>query len=246
MSFKLVAPIAALIGFSLASVACGSAAPDGQEDVAVSEDQLSNGILCGIPLKPTFNDDHKVDRARLDPPLFAGTQWVCKLTSNGPMCQTVGPFADDQNTDGQILPNYDNPGPCGANGDKQVYGKVKLTKNAQRFYNKDYKVVRRELAVWGTRDLTLTPDGSGKSIHETRDFCQSQTYSTPADDVSSKFTVTGIELYQSSSFRTVNVGAGQIVRQGDTSHIVSGRWDFDTDFDAAAHRFCSALGAPIP
>lgn len=244
MGYKLAVLFFALSTGAL--VGC-SGTSDTEGKVGDSAQGLSkkDGIRCGMPVAG-FPDDGQVDRERLDPPL-SDLNWVCKLTESGPYCLVVGAFPDDEDTGGQILPNENNPGPCG-NFDVQPYARVRLDRMAARLYNNDYVLVGRDIASFGTRDFWANAEGTGATIHEDKDFCETQRLQIPGEGDSTVHTLDGTQARQfSPTYGLVNLEKGEIIRYPDgSSQIVSGRWDYDTDFEAAAGRFCEALGAPRP
>jgi hypothetical protein len=212
--------------------------------MACSPDAYSpdpTGPGSGGEVTPTLKADGPgIDRSRFQPALFPGLDWGCRWVSgqNQIFCNANALAFD-------VLDPFTPVFECADGG--TVYAKLSRNLIAKRYYDSDYRLVRRVLH-WYQNNAVLSrnPDGSGPTASVSENFFETNDYSIPGntdDGVTTTLRGTEVEIRLDAPGHEIIVlhkGELRIDPSGGLT-ILSGRWDFFTDEGAFNARICDAL-----
>jgi hypothetical protein len=199
------------------------------------------GPGSGGEVTPTLKADGPgIDHSRFQPALFPGLDWGCRWVSgqNQIFCNANALAFD-------VLDPFTPVIECADGG--TVYAKSSRNLIAKRYYDSDYRLVRRVLH-WYQNNAVLSrnPDGSGPTASVSENFFETNDYSIPGnidDGVTTTLRGTEAEIRLDAPGHEILVldkGELRIDPSGGLT-ILSGRWDFFTDEAAANARICDAL-----
>jgi hypothetical protein len=192
-------------------------------------------------VKPTLKvDGPGIDRSRFQPALFPGLDWGCRWVSGQAQI-----FCNANALAFDVLDPFTPVIECADGG--TVYAKSSRNLIAKRYYDGDYRLVRRVLH-WYKHNAVLSrhPDGSRPTASGNENFFETNDYSIPGnvdDGVTTilRGTETDIRLdAPGHEILVLDKGELRIDPSGGLT-ILSGRWDFFTDEGAANARICDAL-----
>jgi hypothetical protein len=194
-------------------------------------------VTPGVSLKV---DGPGIDRSRFQPALFPGLDWGCRWVSG--QCQI---FCNANALAFDVLDPFTPVFDCADGG--TVYAKISRNLIAKRYYDSDYRLVRRVLHWYENNAVSSRhPDGSGPTASGSEDFFETNDYSIPGnfdDGVTTTLrgTETDIRL-DAPGHEILVLDKGELrIDPSGAFTILSGRWDFFTDGDAANARICAAL-----
>jgi hypothetical protein len=194
-------------------------------------------VTPGVSLKV---DGPGIDRSRLQPALFPGLDWGCRWVSDQRQIFCNANALAFEADDG-FGPALD----CADGG--TVYAKNSRNLIAKRYYDSDYRLVRRVLHWYeNSQILSRHPDGSGPTASASENYFETNDYSIPGntdDGVTTTLRGTEIEIRLDAPGHEILVlDKGEVrIDPSGAFTILSGRWDFFTDGDAATARICAAL-----
>ncbi len=185
------------------------------------------------------SDAPGIDRSRLQPALFPGLDWGCHWKSGHQQifCSAVGhPF--------QVVDPFTAVADCPDGG--SIYEKSSTDLIAKRYYDSDYRLVRRELHRSSKGTYSLHPDGSGATASITANYFEINDYTIPGNmDEAVGTTLRGTEVEirnNAPGHRILGLDKGELRIDPDgVQTVVSGRWDFFADEAGTNARICAAL-----
>jgi hypothetical protein len=194
-------------------------------------------VTPGVSLKV---DGPGIDRSRFQPALFPGLDWGCRWVSDQRQI-----FCNANALAFDVLDPFTPVFDCADGG--TVYAKISRNLIAKRYYDSDYRLVRRVLHWYKNNAVSSRhPDGSGPTASGSEDFFETNDYSIPGnfdDGVTTTLrgTETDIRL-DAPGHEILVLDKGELrIDPSGAFTILSGRWDFFTDGDAANALFCAAL-----
>jgi hypothetical protein len=185
-------------------------------------------------------DGPGIDRSRFQPALFPGLDWGCRWVSDHSQI-----FCNANALAFEVLDPFTPVTECTDGG--TVYAKLSRNLIAKRYYDSDYRLVQRVLH-WYENNTVFSrhPDGSGPAASGRANYFETNEYSIPGnmdDGVTTTFRGTEAEIWLDAPGHDILVlDKGELrIDPSGAFTILSGRWDFFTDGDAANARICAAL-----
>jgi hypothetical protein len=185
-------------------------------------------------------DGPGIDRSRFQPALFPGLDWGCRWVSDDRQI-----LCNANALAFSVLDPFTAVTECADGG--TVYAKDSNALIAKRYYDSDYRLVQRALHWYGNNAVySRRPDGSAPTASGSQNFVETDDYSIPGNTeegvtVTLRGTENEIRLdAPGHDILALDKGELRIAPNGDLT-ILSGRWDFFTDGDAANARICAAL-----
>jgi hypothetical protein len=182
---------------------------------------------------------HQAEPEDMVPPLnpfFA--PWTCVINGGGIICQGY-------RTDSWA--NEDIGESC---GDQPIYATGSYTGNFRRWHTLDGLATKTAIVSGEDELWSLSPDGSGPTVHVHWKVMAHYTYFTPGDPSDRQKTETGSWwIATAPGYGHPFRDAGRIVYEvgaandGENPVEMHGQFDTWTDWDAALERVCAALGA---
>jgi hypothetical protein len=190
-----------------------------------------------------FHDDGQVDRSLLDPPLTSSgpdrtITWACQLTPSGPVCKSIGVIWDLDPWE-PIAPGEFT---CGGVDVRNTFSQTFMS---TRYYNNDYKILKRRQFNQVQEVLSLQPDGSGNLVYVDSNYVVESVWGIPADPDTITEIHNGMDARgmagQGPGPRLFFQMEGRAVYSPDGEAIQHGQWDLTTDPEGVFAGVCAAL-----
>jgi len=208
---------------------------------ADSSEPTGPGTGGDVPPGVSFKADGPgIDRSRFQPALFPGLDWGCRWASDQRQI-----FCNANALAFEVLDPFTPVTDCADGG--TVYAKNSRNLIAKRYYDSDYRLVQRVLHWYeNSQILSRHPDGSGPTASGSENFFETNDYSIPGnmdDGVTTTLQGTEAEIrLDALGHELLVLDKGELrIDPSGAFTILSGRWDFFTDGDAANARICAAL-----
>jgi hypothetical protein len=174
-----------------------------------------------------------VDLSKLEPALSSNFTWKCHFErQDEPVCIGSGPSTD--NTNGWIPAD---PEAWVCQGGILIYHNLTVQGKAVRRYDSDYHLVDRTVHWVGRDRYSLKSDGAGKTASGESNFKDEFMYGVPADEATVTEVISGTDSKAAPdqpphTLLFLNKGEVKFSPDGNLT-VLSGRWDFVTDFEGA-------------
>jgi hypothetical protein len=185
-------------------------------------------------------DGPGIDRSRFQPALFPGLDWGCRWVSGDSQI-----FCNANAQAFEVLDPFTPVTECADGG--TVYAEISRNLIAKRYYDSDYRLVRRVLHWYENNGVSSRhPDGSGPTASGSENFFETNDYTIPGNmDEGVITTLRGTEneiRLDAPGHEILALDKGELrIDPSGATTILSGRWDFFTDEAAANARICAAL-----
>jgi hypothetical protein len=222
---------------ALALAAALAACTTGADSSAPTGPGTGGDVTPGVSLKV---DGPGIDRSRFQPALFPGLDRGCRWVSDQRQI-----FCNANALAFEVLDPFTPVFDCADGG--TVLAKISRNLIAKRYYDSDYRLVRRVLHWYENNAVSSRhPDGSGPTASGSEDFFETNDYAIPGNfDEGVTTTLRGTEAdirLDAPGHEILVLDKGELrIDPSGAFTILSGRWDFFTDADAANARICAAL-----